>query len=58
MEIQVRKIQGRFFVRPHGENILLYFTDNCGHFSWFAEIRVEKCKEKFQKVLDFLLDQQ
>ena len=38
-----------------GKTLDALLVDFCGRFSGFGEIRVEKDKEKFQKVLDFLL---
>ena len=48
------KIGGFWRVRK-GETYIQILMDFCGQFSWFGEIRVEKCKEKLKIMLDFLL---
>ena len=49
------KLEGMILGCTHRENTLLFLADICGQAPLFGEIAVEIDKEKFQKVLDFLL---
>ena len=53
---QERRVEKHpYFVRPQRENNSLVLADICGHTREFAEITVEKDKEKLKIMLDFLL---